>query len=332
MKAAQLIDYGPTDNFRLVDLPRPTPGTREVLVKVEYAGLRWGDIMSRNGIPARLATPPFVPGQEVAGVVAEVGDDVRGFVPGDRVVAQPQGGGYAEYAVVPARAVGHVPDGVGLDAMLAYRVNLPTAYLAVVEWAKVQEGETVLVHAAAGGVGMLAVQLMKRRFEDVTVIGIAGSDEKVAEVLGHGADHAINRRTDDYVEAVGAIAGVKPAGFAPWAPPAGVHVVLNGVGGPTLQTDRQVIRRLGRWVLFGTVAGVEAINPFESSYDSITILPFSMIPFFGTEAMHRANEFTAEWLRTEALVSPTVHPIEDVAAVQAAMEAGETSGKVVFRL
>jgi NADPH2:quinone reductase len=332
VKAAQLIDYGPTENFRLVDLPRPEPGPAEVLVKVEYAGLRWGDIMSRKGIPARLHAPPFVPGQEIAGVVEKVGDGVRGFAPGDRVVAQPQGGGYAEYAVVHARSVGHVPAGVALDAMLVYRVNLPTAYLAVVAWAKVQEGETVLVHAAAGGVGMLAVQIMKRRFDDVTVIGIAGSDEKVAEVLANGADHAINRRTQDYVAAVEAIAGAKAQGFAPGAPPAGVDVVLNGVGGATLETDRRIIRRLGRWVLFGTVAGVRPINPFEYSYDSISILPFSMIPFYGTDEMRRAQEFTEEWLRTEPLVQPTVHPLEDIAAVQDAMEAGGTTGKVVFQL
>ena len=138
---------------------------------------------------------------------------------------------------------------------------MPTAYMAVYEWAKVQEHEIVLVHAAAGGVGSLAVQILKRKFNDVTVIGLAGSDEKVSAVKANGADHAINYKTDDYVEAVGKIAGVQARGFQPAAPPAGVHVVLNGVGGPTLHTDRRVIRKLGRWVLFGTVAGVAADQP-----------------------------------------------------------------------
>jgi NADPH2:quinone reductase len=114
-------------------------------------------------------------------VIEEVGHDVRGFAPGDRVVAQPQGGGYAEYAVAPVRAVGHVPDGVSLDAMLVYRVNLPTAYLAVVEWAKVQAGEIVLVHAAAGGVGMLAVQIMKRGA--VWRGGGRAADQRLRELL-----------------------------------------------------------------------------------------------------------------------------------------------------
>jgi NADPH:quinone reductase-like Zn-dependent oxidoreductase len=332
MKAALLADYGSADNFSIVDVPKPGVAPGEVLVRVAYAGLRWGDIMSRNGLPARLVEPPFVPGQEVAGVVEAVGAGVEGFAEGDRVVAQPMVGGYAEYVSVPARSVGKVLDGVPLETMLVYRVNLPTAYLAVFEWAKVQDGESVVVHAAAGGVGMLAVQLLKRRLEGVTVIGIVGSDEKAELARRHGADHAINRHTHDYVAEVGEIAGVKPRGFAPWAPPAGVDVVLNGVGGPTLRTDRRIIRRLGRWVLFGTVAGVEPVNLFESSYDSITILPFSMIPFHGTAAMRRANEFVSDWLLHEELVAPSVQPIEDIADVQKAMEAGDTAGKVVFAL
>jgi NADPH2:quinone reductase len=332
VKAALLLDYGAPENFRIENVPRPVPAAGQVLMKVEFAGLRWGDVMGRRGVPVRLRTPPFVPGQEAVGVVEDIGEGVSKFAPGDRVYCLPPGGAYQEYLAISERALRRVPDLVSLDQMLIYPVNMPTAYMAVYEWAKVQEQEIVLVHAAAGGVGSLAVQILKRKFSDVTVIGLAGSDEKVAAVKASGADHAINYKTDDYVEAVGKIAGVKPRGFQPGAPPAGVHVVLNGVGGPTLQTDRRAIRKLGRWVLYGTVAGVAPINLFESSYDSITIMPFSKIPFFGTPADRRAEEFTAEWLKTERLDTPTIHPIEDIATVQAAMERGETRGKVVFRL
>jgi NADPH2:quinone reductase len=332
MNAALLQDYGGPENFHIVDLPRPVPAAGEVLMKVEFAGLRWGDIMGRKGVPVRLRTPPFVPGQEAAGVVADIGEGVSRFVPGDRVYCLPPGGAYQEYLTISERALRRVPDPVSLEQVLIYPVNMPTAYMAIYEWAKVQEREIVLVHAAAGGVGSLVVQILKRKFKDVTVIGLAGSDEKVAAVKANGADHAINYKTDDYVEAVGKIAGVKPRGFRPAAPPAGVHVVLNGVGGPSLQTDRRVIRKLGRWVLYGTVAGVAPINLFENSYESITIMPFSKIPFFGTPEDRRAEAFTAEWLKTERLDTPTIHPIEDIATVQGAMERGETKGKTVFRL
>ncbi len=332
MKAAQLQDYGPAENFRIVDLPKPTPGPGEALVKVEFAGLRWGDIMGRTGVPTRSREAPFVPGQEAAGVVAEVGPGATRFAPGDRVYCLPQGGAYQEYLAISEKALRKVPDHVTLDQILIYPVNLPTAYMAIYEWAKVQEGETVLIHAAAGGVGSLAVQVLKRKFDNVTVIGLAGSDEKVASVLANGADHAINYKTTNYVEAVGAIAGVKPRGFQPMAPPAGVHVVLNGVGGPTLKTDRHIIRKLGRWVLFGTIAGTDPINLFANSYDSITIMPFSKIPYRGTPEDRRAEAFTKEWINTERLDTPTIRPIEEIAAVQQAMEDGETQGKVVFKL
>lgn len=331
MKAAELSDYGPAENFRIVDRPRPEPRKGEVLVRVEYAGLRWGDIMGRRGIPVRSQTPPFVPGQEAAGTIEAVGEGITAFKPGDRVVCQPMGGGYAEYLAMPADRIGRIPEGVPTQAALVYRVNMPTAYMLVYEWAKVQEGETVLLHAAAGGVGMLVVQILKRKFSNVTVIGLAGSDAKCAAVRANGADHAINYRTQDYVEAVEKIAGAKPRGFAPGAPPAGVHVALNGVGGATLKKDRRVIRRLGRWVLFGTPGGIEPINPYENSYDSIAIMPFSIIPFTGTPAVQRAQDFARDWMKTEKLIEPVVHPIDDIANVQAAMERGETMGKIVFR-
>jgi NADPH2:quinone reductase len=332
MKVAELLDYGGPENFRIGERSMPIPKDEEVLVKVAYAGLRWGDIMGRRGIPVRGATPPFVPGQEAVGTVADLGAGVTSLKVGDRVVCQPQGGGYAEYLAIAANRAGLVPDGVPLETALVYRVNMPTAYMAVYEWAKVHEGEIVLLHAAAGGVGMLVVQILKRRFKNATVIGLAGSDTKVAAVRANGADHAINYKTTDYVKAVEEIAGVKPRGFAPGAPPAGVHVALNGVGGETLKKDRRVIRRLGRWVLFGTPGGVEPINPYENSYDSIAIMPFSIIPFIGTDAYARSQAFTEEWLRSEPLTAPSIHPIEDIAAVQNAMERGETMGKIVFKL
>jgi len=332
MKAAQLNDYGPAENFEIVELPDPEAGPGEVLVRVEYAGLRWGDIMGRNGIPVKRRTPPFVPGQEAAGEIAAVGQGVTRFKPGDRVVVLPQGNAYQQLVAVPEAGVRPIPDGIPTEAPLIYVVNMPTAHLAIYEWAKVQEGEIVLVHAAAGGVGSLAVQILKRKFDDVTVIGLAGSDEKVELVTAHGADHAINYKTTNYIEAVGEIAGVKPRGFRPDALPAGVHVSLNGVGGPTLRTDRAVIRRFGRWVIYGSTAGMEPVNLYANSYDSITIMPFSKIPYRGTPPDQAAEAFTDEWLRTEQLDSPTIHPIEDIANVQAAMERGETAGKVLFRL
>jgi NADPH2:quinone reductase len=333
MKAAQLKDYGPAENFRITDVPKPKVEPGEVLVRVNYAGLRWGDIMGRNGVPVRAVQPPFVPGQEAAGVVAELGEGVTHVKVGDRVVVLPGAGAYAEYLKVPARArIAKVPDGVPLSTALVYCVNMPTAYLITHEWAKVQEGESVLVHAAAGGVGMLIVQILKRKFKDVKVIGLAGTDEKCRAVVEqHGADHAINSQTHDYVAEVEKIMGAKPRVFAPGAPLAGVHVVLNGVGGNTVLKDRLIIRRLGRWVLFGGSSGAyEPVQLGSHAYDSITIMPFSMIPFMGTPTYERAVAFTNDWMMTQELTPPTVHPLDDIVQIQLAMEQRKTQGKVVF--
>ena len=117
MKAALLQDYGGPENFQIADVPAPMPAAGEVLVKIEFAGLRWGDIMGRRGVPARLRTPPFVPGQEAAGVVEDIGDGVSRFAPGDRVYCLPQGGAYQEYLAISERALRRVPDRVSLEQM-----------------------------------------------------------------------------------------------------------------------------------------------------------------------------------------------------------------------
>lgn len=330
MRAVQLVDYGSADNFRLVDVPMPAPGKDDLLIKVHYAGLRWGDIMSRQGIPVRATAPPFIPGQEAAGIVVETGRGVTSFKVGDRVTALPPNGAYAEYLCISSNArVAKIPEGVPLASALVYRLNMPTVYFLIYEWAKVQAGEVVLVHAAAGGIGMLAVQVLKRRFENVTVIGLASTEKKCESILANGADYAINSQAVDYVAEVARLVGDKRRAFESGAS-GGVHVVLNGVGGRTLHMDRRVIRPFGRWVLFGTPSGAEPVNVFQNVYDSISILPFSLIPFRDTPARTKADEFTDAWMTSEALLSPTVRDLEDVASAQRAMERRETHGKIVF--
>lgn len=331
MKAVHLNDYGSTEQFELVERSQPTPGPDDVLIKVAYAGLRWGDIMQRNGLPSRARKPPFVPGQEAAGTIEAVGANVKRWKPGMRVMAMPLDGAYAEYLAVPATRVWPVPERVDLAQCLAYPVNMRTAYLAVYVWGKVQPGETVLLHAAAGGVGLMALQIMKRKLRDVRVIGLCGSEEKRKLALAHGADHAINYKTSDYVEQVTAIAGPKASGFgAVGERGGGVDVSFNGVSGPTLKTDPKVIRKRGRWVIYGYSGGRALLDTGLIGYDGITVMPFSSIAWIGTPEYEASGQFVREWLEQEELIAPTIHPLEDVAAVQRAMERGETSGKVVF--
>jgi NADPH2:quinone reductase len=343
MQAVQLTDYGSVDNFRIVDIPEPEPQANEVRIKVEFAGLRWGDIMARHGDPVRRFTPPFewVPGQEVAGTIDRVGADVRGFKPGQRVFGSSVGGGYAEYCCVAADRVMPLADHVPLDAALAYPINLRTAWFLVYPWGKIQPGETVLVHAAAGGVGRLAVQIMKRRLWNVRVIALCGSDEKVEICKADGADHVINYRKTDYVAEVEKIAGAKPKGFAPGVDGGGVDISLNGVRGDTLLKDPLVIRKRGRWILYGhsgdkqtpidgSLGNRAGINTAPYAYDGITIMPFSNLAWMNQPEQESARIFVKEWMEREKLIEPTVYPLSRIAEVQKMMEEGKTSGKVVF--
>ncbi|MFI5305793.1 MAG: zinc-binding alcohol dehydrogenase family protein [Polyangiales bacterium] len=333
MKAVLLKDYGPSENLVLGEVPQPQVGNDDVLVKVAYAGLRWGDIMQRNGFPTRARKTPFVAGQEASGVVEAVGANVTRYKPGMRVMAMPFDGAWAEYLAVPQARLVPVPERVSLEQMLAYPVNLLTAYYAVNVWGKVQPGERVLLHAAAGGVGLLALQIMKRRLKDVTVVALAGSEEKLELVRRNGADHAINYKTTNYVDEINRLLGPKASGILTGGERGGgVDVSLNGVSGPTLDTDWKVIRKRGRWVIYGWAGGRGTLNTGAFGYDGITVMPFSSIAWMGTPEHRDGLAFVRDWLETEPLLEPTVYGLDQVAEIEAAMEQGRTSGKVVFKV
>jgi NADPH:quinone reductase len=331
MRAVMIEDYGPVENLVVGDRPVPEPGPREVLVEVAFGGLRWGDIMQRNGFPSRARPTPFVAGQEAAGTVTAVGAEVRHVAVGDRVVALPNGGAWAEYLTVHERRVTPVPEHVALEQALAYPVNLLTAYYAVHVWGRIEPGERVLLHAAAGGVGLLALQIMKRHMTDVTVVAVVGSAEKAAVAADNGADHVIDRSTTDYVEEVNRLLGPKATGFmAGGERGGGVDVALNGVSGPTLGTDHLVIRKRGRWVIYGWAGGRGKLDTSAFGYDGITVMPFSSIAWTGTPEHRDGLEFVRNWLATEELLVPTVYPMAEAQEAERAMEEGRTIGKVVL--
>lgn len=332
MKAVLINDYGAVENLSIGEVEKPSIKPNEVLVEAKFGGLRWGDIMARNGLPSRARPTPFVAGQEASGVIVEVGEKVKGWRKGQRVMVS-GGGAWAQYVAAHPASLTAVPDHVGLEQILGYPVNLRTAYYMVYTWAKVAEGERVLLHAAAGGVGLLALQILKRKFQSVEVVAIASTEEKLALLRREGADHVINRSTEDYVAKVLEIWGPKASGFQTGGrQEGGVDVSFNGVSGDTLSTDWQVIRKRGRWVIYGYAGGRGRLDTSAFGYDGITIMPFSSIAWQGTKDAEDATEFIADWLETQPLITPTIHPIEDVVAVEKAFEAGATTGKVVFRI
>jgi NADPH2:quinone reductase len=332
MRAAFVNDYGRVENLSVGEAPMPQIRPNEVLVKAEFGGLRWGDVMARNGLPSRARPTPFIAGQEAAGIIAEVGPEVRGWSPGQRVMVS-GGSAWAEYVAAHPATLTAVPERVSLEQMLAYPVNMRTAYYMVYTWAKVQEGERVLLHAAAGGVGLLTLQILKRKFTNLEVVAIASTPEKLELLRSEGADHVINRKTQDYVDEVLKIWGPKASGFQTGGrQEGGVDISFNGVSGETLSTDWQVIRKRGRWVIYGYSAGRGRLDTSQFGYDGITVMPFSSIAWQGTADAAAAGPFIKDWLETQPLIAPVVHPLDDIVEVQRAFETGGTTGKVVFRI
>ena len=322
MKAAQLQQYGSADQFKIVDLPTPEVGPHDVLIKVHYAGLRWSDVQQRRGelLISRPETP-FVPGHEASGVVEAVGTQVTDLKPGARVVALPLHGGFAEYLVVPRRSAFEVPDGAALDMVLVYLINLRVAYLNAYTFGQVKEGQTAMIHAAAGGVGLLTLQILKRRFKNVKVIALSSSDEKLEVCRQNGADFLINTTTSKYWEEAKRLTGG-----------VGADVVFNGTSGPKVARDARAIKPLGRWVIYGAADGTGPIDIYSFIYNSITLAPFSIITLVGTAEWDRTTEFVADWMKTEKLLAPTVFPLLRIADAHRYLEERRSTGKVVIQV
>ena len=334
MRAVEQFGYGTAhDVMRWVDIPVPKPGANEVLIKADFVGMRWGDIMGRTGDPEpRYGDKPFklIAGAEIAGKIESVGSDVKKFKVGDRVFGAPRGGGYAEYAAVEEGRVTPIPDNVGLDVACCYPVNMRAGYFLVHVWGKVKKGDKILLHAAAGGVGQIVTQMIKRKIPGVTLIGLAGSDDKVRMCLENGIDHCINYKTQDYVHEVGEIVGHKKKGIGAEFDYGGVDLVFNSVRGPTTEKDPKVITKRGRWILYGASAGRWPIDTVPFTYDGITIMPYSNMAWYGQPEHEDAKNFIQNWMKTEELIKPSIYPFKDLIDVQDIMQKGKTVGKVVL--
>ena len=230
----------------IVDLPSPTPKANEALIQIRAAGVNFIDVYFREGrYPAPL---PFVDGQEAAGVVTEVGSEVTTVSPGDRVAYTGTLGAYAEYAVIPADKLVKIPDAVDFSAAAAAMLQGMTAHYLSHSTYQIQAGETALIHAAAGGVGALLVQMCKKI--GARVIATAGTEEKAQLAREAGADECIIYTQTDFESETRRLTDGQ-----------GVHVVYDGVGKATFDKGLALLRPRGYMVLFGGSSG--AVPPFE---------------------------------------------------------------------
>jgi NADPH:quinone reductase len=246
MKAIQIKQTGGPEVMELVDLPVPQPKPNEAVVKIQVAGVNFIDVYNRQG---HYKVPlPFVPGQEAAGVVSAVGADVKGVAVGDRVAYTTVLGSYAEYAAVPADRLVKIPAGINEREAAAAMLQGMTAHYLAHDTHPLKKGETALIHAAAGGVGLLLVQMAHNL--GARIIATVSTEEKAKLARAAGADEIILYTQSDFEAETKRLTGGK-----------GVDVIYDSVGKTTFDKGLNLLRPRGMMVLFGGSSG--AVSPID---------------------------------------------------------------------
>jgi NADPH2:quinone reductase len=321
MQAIQVSKTGGPEVLTAVDLPVPTPKPNEALVQIKAAGVNFIDVYFREG---RYPSPlPFVNGQEAAGVVTEVGSEVTTIKPGDRVAYTSALGSYAEYAAVPASRLVKIPDELDFEQAAAAMLQGMTAHYLLHSSYPLKKGETALIHAAAGGVGLLLVQMAKTI--GARVIATAGTGEKAQLARDAGADECIVYTEADFETETRRLTDG-----------AGVHVVYDGVGKATFDKDLNVLRPRGYLVLFGGSSG--AVPPFDliklSQKGSLFITRPTLGHYTATreELEWRANDVLGSIARRELkLRIHKVYPLAEAAQAHRDLEGRKTTGKLLLK-
>jgi NADPH:quinone reductase-like Zn-dependent oxidoreductase len=249
MRALVVRRYGPPNVFELQQLPDPQPKAGEVLIRVKTIGVNFADLMQRMGIYPGSPKPPFIPGLELAGVVEKIapggkpGGEDETLRVGDAVTAFTDFGAYAEWAAVPISQVHRLPAGMRFEDGAAIPANYLTAYHAMFTMGNLQPGDRILIHGAAGGVGIAAVQLAHTR--DLVIFGTAGPAKQ--EFLRKiGVNHAIDYEKSDFVEVVKKYA------------PDGVEMVMDPIGGKSFSRSFECLGPVGRLVVYGFSTGASS--------------------------------------------------------------------------
>lgn len=270
MKTVRYHRTGGPEVLVYEEVPDPAPGPGEVLIRVESVGLNFSDVLRRRGDDYPEATPlPFTPGGEIAGTIASLGQNVDGLKAGEPVYATPRRGGYAQFVVVPASSVIPLPPGITADQATALVIQGLTAAFALRNSARLAAGESVFVEAAAGGVGIFAVQLAKL-FGAGQVIAGASTQAKRDVALKLGADAAIDYTSAHWPRDVRGLTADR-----------GVDIVLEMTGGPTLGRALDALGSFGRMVVYGLASGEPAyVDPQRLTGQNQSITGFFLGGFF----------------------------------------------------
>jgi NADPH2:quinone reductase len=320
MKAIQVNELGGPEQMHLVDVADPTPGANEALIGIKVSGVNFIDVYFRKGL--YKAPLPMILGSEASGIVRTVGAEVKNVKPGDRVGYAMARGSYAELQAVPANLLVKLPDSVTFEQAAAAMLQGMTAHYLTHSTFPVQAGQTVLVHAAAGGAGALIVQMAKML--GARVFGTAGSPEKLDIARAAGCDEVINYRTQDFEAEVKRLTDG-----------AGVHAIYDSVGESTFLKGLNVIRPRGMMVLFGQSSGpVAPIDPnILNPKGSLYLTRPSLAHYTATteELDARAGD-VLNWIGAGKLHLRVDHtyPLADAAQAHRDLESRKTAGKLLL--
>ncbi|MEE6132245.1 alcohol dehydrogenase [Priestia aryabhattai] len=323
MKAIQFKQYGSPDVLRVINLARPVPKKKDVLIKVEAIGVNYADTARREGAYVVDTPLPFIPGSEVAGEVVELGEEVEGIKVGMKVVTllgSHRATGYAEYTLADSRGLIPLPDGVDLKQAAALPLQGLTAYHILKTMGRIEKGETVVVHAAAGGVGTLAVQLAKKF--GAHVIATASSDEKLAIAKRLGADVLIN-----YTEAGWQNKVMEETKH-------GADVILEMVGGSIFYDSLQCLAPFGRLVFYGMASGQPVkFNPGRLMEKNQSVMGFFLPQMMAKPSLYQQSlQELLTYMKNgelELLIGGT-YPLEDAAHVHRLLQGRKTTGKLIL--
>lgn len=320
MKAIQILQYGDPDVLKYQSAPVGNPGANEALIKVEAAGVNYIDVYHRTGrYPGKL---PFTPGMEAAGIVEAVGPDVTEVKAGDRVAYAMQLGSYAAYAVVPAVKLAPIPSSVDFRSAAAIMLQGMTAHYLSYSTYSIQNGDTVLIHAGAGGVGLLLTQMARQL--GANVITTVSTEEKAALSRKAGAHHVILYEQQDFESEVKRITHGK-----------GVQVVYDSVGKTTFDKSLNCLDPRGFLVLFGASSG--PVPPFDpmvlGAKGSLFLTRPSLAQYMLSreEFLWRANQVLG-WVADGNLKLQIEHiyPLSQAAQAHKDLEARKTTGKLLL--
>jgi synaptic vesicle membrane protein VAT-1 len=340
MQAIPYLKKSKATNLNVAEWTKPTIKEDEVLIQVKAFGLNYADIMARNGLYPDAPKFPFIPGYEVAGLVEETGSQVTEYKKGDRVIGFTDFGGYAQYSKASVMGTIKMPDDMSFTDAAAIPVNYATAYHALFHTGLLIKGSRVLIHAAAGGVGLAAMQLAN--LYDCEIYATAGSARKLALCKEMGAHYVINYQEEDFVKEIKMITNNQ-----------GVDIVLDSIGGSTIKKDFEILRTNGRVAAFGVASlsnrGLGTLfQTIPNVFDMLTISGIDLLSrslgFYGINmktigdknpALLRASMDAVMKLFAEKKLQSHVHkvfPWEEIAEAHELLESRKSTGKIVLSI